>query len=59
MFQICTVSRVLFLISCLELQRFPHFVDRNSPLKFDCMLIIVLSIPIVNQHLHQAGAKKD
>lgn len=52
MFQICTVSRVLFLISCVELQSFLHSADRSSPLKFDCMLIIVLSVHVVNQNLH-------
>lgn len=58
MFHICTVSRVLFLILCAELQCFLHFADRSSPLKFDCMLIIVLSIRVVNQNLHQAEIEK-
>lgn len=58
MFQICTVSRVLFLILCVELQCFLHFVDRSSPLKFDSMLIIVLSVHIANQNLHQAGIEE-
>lgn len=58
MFCICTISRVLFLILCVELQNFLHFADRSSPLKSDCMLIIVLSICVVNRHLHYAGIEK-
>lgn len=58
MFHIYTVSRVLFLILCVELQCFLHFADRSSPLKFHCMLIIVLSIRVVNQHLHWVEIEK-